>query len=375
MTQSPSQCGRRLSVSQRIACRQFAQERKNGQTRLSVAQFAHHLGVARSTVYWWATREDVKPKPPGPPPGTLRKPLPEGAQEQAKQWRDEGFSLARLTGALQDNYPEAAITRHQVVTHAKQQQWPRLYPPPPVRETRPFHDQPLGFLHLDLIIGPRRGDPVILTGRERHSRWCDAIPLPSKHGVEVVKGLQTFLAACPMRITVILTDCGTEFGSVFDAYLATQGIQHRKTAPRTPQTNGFIERFNALLKQVGPLSDPQWWRYQGKERWTEKDRWEAERRRTRGEPPAPDKRLPRMTASLHRWCSWMNLVHPDSQLRGQSPLSWCAKHPEHSVEPILQGILDMWAAHPALNVRDGRRWSYKIPPTWTLPCVRLSGSS
>jgi transposase InsO family protein len=40
--------------------------------------------------------------------------------------------------------------------------------------------------------------------------------------------------------------CGTETHP-FELYLALNGIEHRKTRVRRPQTKGFVERFNRTL--------------------------------------------------------------------------------------------------------------------------------
>jgi transposase InsO family protein len=70
--------------------------------------------------------------------------------------------------------------------------------------------------------------------------------------------------AAPFVISTILTDNGKEFtdrlfGSrakdasgehEFDLLCESLGIEHRLTKPRTPRTNGMVERFNGRLEQV-----------------------------------------------------------------------------------------------------------------------------
>ena len=51
----------------------------------------------------------------------------------------------------------------------------------------------------------------------------------------------------------ILTDrgreyCGREDGHIYELYLGAQSIEHRKTRPASPFTNGFAERFHQTLK-------------------------------------------------------------------------------------------------------------------------------
>jgi len=54
-----------------------------------------------------------------------------------------------------------------------------------------------------------------------------------------------------ISIGAILTDNGTEFcgkeGHPYETYLELNDIEHRRTKVRTPQTNGFVERFNRTV--------------------------------------------------------------------------------------------------------------------------------
>jgi transposase InsO family protein len=46
-------------------------------------------------------------------------------------------------------------------------------------------------------------------------------------------------------LTHVLTDCGSCFtADGFEAACRNLGIDHRRTKPYTPQTNGMVERFN-----------------------------------------------------------------------------------------------------------------------------------
>ncbi len=64
--------------------------------------------------------------------------------------------------------------------------------------------------------------------------------------------------ACPTKINKFLTDIGKEFtdrlfasrecepsgNHEFDQLCQELGTEHRLTKPRTPKTNGMVERFN-----------------------------------------------------------------------------------------------------------------------------------
>ena len=60
-----------------------------------------------------------------------------------------------------------------------------------------------------------------------------------------------FYASKNLEITAILTDNGREFCGTenhpYEIYLALNDIEHRKTKIRSPQTNGFVERFNRTV--------------------------------------------------------------------------------------------------------------------------------
>ncbi len=54
-----------------------------------------------------------------------------------------------------------------------------------------------------------------------------------------------------LEVKAILTDNGTEFcgvdGHPYETYLELNDIEHRRTKIRSPQTNGFVERFNRTV--------------------------------------------------------------------------------------------------------------------------------
>jgi transposase InsO family protein len=56
---------------------------------------------------------------------------------------------------------------------------------------------------------------------------------------------QTFFATHGITVEAVLTDNGSSYKRAFDA--ALDGIEHRHTRPRRPQTNGKVERFNRTL--------------------------------------------------------------------------------------------------------------------------------
>ena len=76
-------------------------------------------------------------------------------------------------------------------------------------------------------------------------------PLGSTENDETERSAVAFLreaaAAFPFRITHVLTDNGSCFTPTFARACTTLGAQYRHTSPRTPQTNGMVERFNGRV--------------------------------------------------------------------------------------------------------------------------------
>ena len=56
--------------------------------------------------------------------------------------------------------------------------------------------------------------------------------------------------AFPFKLTHVLTDRGSCFtADGFEAACRSLGVEHRKTRPYTPQTNGLVERFNGRVQR------------------------------------------------------------------------------------------------------------------------------
>ena len=120
-------------------------------------------------------------------------------------------------------------------------------------QTTPTFTTPFKRVALD-VVGPlpltARKNMFILTYIDMASRYPDAVPLrvtTSKAIAEAV--LQIF---CRLSIPEeILTDRGPNFVSTFmkEVYHFL-GIQHLKTAPYRPQTNGCLERYHHSLMQM-----------------------------------------------------------------------------------------------------------------------------
>ncbi|MDH2239738.1 DDE-type integrase/transposase/recombinase, partial [Pigmentiphaga sp. GD03639] len=99
---------------------------------------------------------------------------------------------------------------------------------------------------------------------DRATRWVFVAIKHRKTAAAAQSFLNALTRAAPFRIRTLLTDNGKEFTDrlfgkrvkeasgqhEFDALCQALGIEHRLTRPRTPQTNGMVERFNGRIEQV-----------------------------------------------------------------------------------------------------------------------------
>jgi transposase InsO family protein len=101
-------------------------------------------------------------------------------------------------------------------------------------------------------------------GNLRDLKVKTARPKHSGFKANARRFLRDLERACPLRIRTILTDNGKEFTDrlfglrkraqsgkhEFDKLCTELRIEHRLTPPRSPQTNGMVERFNGRIEDV-----------------------------------------------------------------------------------------------------------------------------
>ena len=99
---------------------------------------------------------------------------------------------------------------------------------------------------------------------DRATRWVFIRVYNNKTAANARRFLRDLERACPIHIRTILTDNGKEwtcrlFGlrkrpatgaHAFDQLCADLDIEHRLTPPKSPQTNGMVERFNGRIEEV-----------------------------------------------------------------------------------------------------------------------------
>ncbi len=133
---------------------------------------------------------------------------------------------------------------------------------------KPFKSYVPGYLHVDIKYLPQMADETarsyLFVAIDRATRWVFIQIMPSKSAANTRKFLKALHGAYPIKIKHILTDNGKEFTDrlfasrarvptgehAFDKLCTELGIEHRLTKPRTPQTNGMVERFNGRISDV-----------------------------------------------------------------------------------------------------------------------------
>ncbi len=128
-----------------------------------------------------------------------------------------------------------------------------------------------GFVHMDVKYLPQMQDEArrryLFVAIDRATRWVFVAVKANKSAASARAFLKALHKACPIKINKLLTDNGKEFtdrlfasrerqpsgNHEFDQLCQALGIEHRLTKPRTPRTNGMVERFNGRIR-IGVLT-------------------------------------------------------------------------------------------------------------------------
>jgi transposase InsO family protein len=143
-----------------------------------------------------------------------------------------------------------------------------LLPEQPREPAKGFKLYEPDYVHVDIKYLPQMpGEDqrrYLFVAIDRATRWVFVQIKSSKTAANAQAFLKALHKACPIRITRVLTDNGKEFTDrlfanrehepsgqhVFDQTCQQFNIEHRLTRPRTPQTNGMVERFNGRIADV-----------------------------------------------------------------------------------------------------------------------------
>jgi transposase InsO family protein len=170
--------------------------------------------------------------------------------------RATGFPLDDLTFVVTHFLPH--LNRDAVYRILKAEGLGRL--PGPSRARKPngtFKDYDLGFVHVDVKHLPKLRTQdgqsrkrYLYVAIDRASRFVHLAVKDDETERSAVAFLTEAVQAFPFQVTHVLTDGGSCFtADGFEAACQTLGVEHRKTRPYTPKTNGMVERFNGRVQR------------------------------------------------------------------------------------------------------------------------------
>ncbi len=140
-----------------------------------------------------------------------------------------------------------------------------LKPVKPMSPHKAFKSYEPGYVHMDVKYLPQMQEETqrryLFVAIDRATRWVFVQIKSNKTAASAKAFLKTLHKACPIKIVKLLTDNGKEFtdrlfasrereasgNHEFDQLCELLGIEHRLTKPRTPRTNGMVERFNGRI--------------------------------------------------------------------------------------------------------------------------------
>src|SRR3954447_469188 len=124
----------------------------------------------------------------------------------------------------------------------------------PVKGQGSFKDYDLGFVHIDIKHLPKRQTAdgerrkrYLYVAIDRRSRSVHLAVKDDETEASALAFLREAASALPFRMTHVLTDNGSCFTQAFAKVCAELGAAYRPIKPRTPQTNGMVERFNGRI--------------------------------------------------------------------------------------------------------------------------------
>lgn len=230
---------------------------------------AQRFGITEQTVYKWKKRESVQD----------RSHTAHRLQTQLKPAQE--IVVVHLRRALLLPLDDLlAVTREFICSTVSRSGLDRclrrhgvgnlnaLKPAEPKEAHKAFKSYVPGYLHMDVKYLPQMQDETkrryLFVAIDRATRWVFVQIKPAKTAAGAKAFLRALHKACPIKITRLLTDNGKEFtdrlfasharapsgNHELDLLCEQLGIEHRLTQPRTPRTNGMVERFNGRIADV-----------------------------------------------------------------------------------------------------------------------------
>jgi transposase InsO family protein len=209
-------------------------------------------GIARPVLSrWWARYQagdlaGLRPRSRRPHRSPTRQPPAVIAAIDAA--RDFGWGVARIA----DEIGVGHGTVQRALERSGRNQWPR----PTRRPVRRYEKtRPGELLHLDLKYLPQLGNrpEFEYAAIDDFSREATAQIAGERSAVAATRFLELVLAQLPYRVEAVMTDNDMMFTmryayystrlTRFEQALKSAGIEHRLIRPRSPESNGKVERF------------------------------------------------------------------------------------------------------------------------------------
>lgn len=229
------------------------------QSTQSCRALAAQYQVAVGTVQRWKHRET--PEDRSTRPHTVHYALTPEEEAFVLRLRSQDLSLDAVLDAIAGVLPQATrASVHRLFVRHGVHRRPRIRP-----KAGTFKAYAPGFVHIDCLHLPRLGGPhaYCYVAIDRATRLVYLQVYTRRTKETAIDFLRQCRAFFPFRIEKLLTDNGGEFTRIvvhtsgrravkhrhaFAVFCEKLGIEHRRTKPRTPQTNGMVERVNALIK-------------------------------------------------------------------------------------------------------------------------------
>lgn len=230
-------------------------------------ELARQFGVCRDTVRKWRKRDTVADG--DHTPHRLQTTLNAGQEELVIYLRTHLLLPLDDLLAVVREYIEPDMSRSALDRLLRRRGHSRLPVPDKAPSTyKAFKAYEPGYVHVDVKYLPQMSDEsarsYVFVAIDRATRWVFIAIKRHKTAAAARSFLNALRKAAPFRIRTLLTDNGKEFTDrlfgkrakdasgehEFDALCESLGIEHRLTRPRTPKTNGMVERFNGRLEQV-----------------------------------------------------------------------------------------------------------------------------
>lgn len=242
-------------------------------SQASLNRLAEQYGINPKTVAKWRKRETVEDARMGPrqPCSTILT----GEQEAViVAFRKQTLlPLDDCLYTLQASIPR--LTRsalHRCLQRHGASRLPEIEGDKPVKKK--FKKYPIGYFHIDIAeVRTEQGKLYLFVAIDRTSKFAYAELHERATRRIAADFLRALVATVPYTIHIVLTDNGTHFVDNTPepaytqeeieaapplffrvhafAYACKQnGIQHRRTKPKHPWTNGQVERMNRTLKDA-----------------------------------------------------------------------------------------------------------------------------